>query len=44
MFGVKQSEKLDKSLHGNEKHSTLSEQQKKASHLGLGGMRQFVKG
>jgi hypothetical protein len=35
MFGVKQSEKLDKSLHGNEKHSTLSEQQKKLLTLAL---------
>jgi hypothetical protein len=44
MFGMKQSEKLLESLHGNEKHGTLSEQQRKASHLGLGITRAACKG
>ena len=43
MYGKKRSEKPE-SLHGNEKHGTLSEQQQEASHLGLGTTKAASKG
>ena len=45
MYSRKQSEKLIESLHGNEKHGTLSEQQeRKLLTLALDVRGQFVKG